>query len=314
MPTPNPSAGALAPTEVPKTEAAAAKSSSTMSQTADAVLDLLRHRKNFRGIALVLSLIVFVASFAVVWYCWFGLIPAVWNWGFVFGWQAIPAFVALIFLATLPIYAPVGTALIVTRIVGLYAEEADSEVSDAVGRASTAQREAEKYLQQELGENGKSGLVPLMGYSRVQLESYYEIGLTQTQRSFRYSVIAMWIGFFLIVSGIAYQVFPFQQFGIPEAKTDLAFVSIAGGAIIEVISALFLWVYRSSIVQLTYFYNRQIYNHGVLMAYLIAQTMENGDDTKKLIIEKMLSQNWAIARPDAPSSAGIKNLVSKGGG
>ncbi len=276
-------------------------------------MSLLRGSKKFRATALIFAVSLFLASFLLVLYCWFNLLPQVWNWGFsALHWKVIPGFVAVMFLAILPIYAPFLTGIGCVKILSLYGEEVESQLSLAVNRASQAQGEAEEYLQRQLGTEHSAGLVPLMRYSRVQLESYYKIGLNQTQRSFRYSITAMWIGFFIIILGIVYQVVPFEEYGLPKANTDIKMISLAGGGIVELISALFLWVYRSSIAQLTYFYNRQIYNHGVLMAYRIAQTMDQGDDTKKMIVEKMMSQAWTVERPGAPSGAGFKKLIHGG--
>lgn len=149
--------------------------------------------------------------------------------------------------------------------------------------------------------------MPLLRYSRVQLEAYYEIGLTQTQRSFRYSVIAMWIGFSVIVSGIVIRVVDLGKFGVRPLDSDVSTLIIVSGAIIEVISALFLWVYRSSIRQLTYFYNRQLYNHSVLMSQRIAETMTSADEVKKTIIEQLLDRSWTFEPDTLPSG---KSLLS----
>ena len=100
------------------------------------------------------------------------------------------------------------------------------------------------------------------------MKAYCKIGLTPTQRRFRYSLIAMWIGFTVILLGILLQVVDvdlLSKIGIRRLETNVTALVILSGAIIEVISAFFVWVYRTSIKQLNYFYNRQMYNHSVLM-------------------------------------------------
>ena len=56
----------------------------------------------------------------------------------------------------------------------------------------------------------------------------------------------------------------------------------------ELVSALFLFIFRSSTNQLTYFYNRQIFIHNALLSYKMATSMEEPDTAKRMIIEKIL--------------------------
>ncbi len=265
---------------------------------------LLATHPVFRNIALVVCIALIPVAFVIVWFAWFKLLPDLWNWAFTeFSPKSIVGGFGVFFLALLPIYAPIGAFLAVAYVMEVYADEAAKKVRLVLERGSTQQASAED----ELAMQDKTGLVPLLRYSRVQLEAYYGIGLTQTQRSFRYSIIAMWIGFGVIVSGIVIRVIDLDRFGLRPLDTDVSTLIIVSGAIIEVISALFLWVYRSSVRQLTYFYNRQMYNHSVLMSQRIADTMTNADDVKKMIIEKLLDRSWTLEPDTLPSG---KSLLS----
>lgn len=265
---------------------------------------LLATHPVFRNIALVVCVALIPLAFVVVWFAWFKVLPGVWDWGFAeFSLKSIFGGFAVFFLALLPIYAPIGAFLAVAYVMEIYADEAAKKVNLLLERGSTQQANAED----ELAAQDKTGLVPLLRYSRVQLEAYYGIGLSQTQRSFRYSIIAMWIGFGVIVSGIVIRVVDLDHFGLRPLDTDVSTLIIVSGAIIEIISALFLWVYRSSVRQLTYFYNRQLYNHSVLMSQRIADTMTNADEVKKMIIEKLLDRSWTLEPDTLPSG---KSLLS----
>jgi hypothetical protein len=66
-------------------------------------------------------------------------------------------------------------------------------------------------------------------------------------------------------------------------------------------------VYRTSIRQLTYFYNRQMYNHSVLMCQRIADGMKESDPVKKTIVEKVLDRSWVLEKEALPSG---KQLLS----
>src|SRR5262249_52335417 len=155
-----------------------------------------------------------------------------------------------------------------------------------VEEISREQSEAEK----ELEKTDRVGLVPLVRYSRKQLEAYYTIGLNQTQRSFRYSVVAMWLGFTVILIGLAYQILPFELFfpGNVAKNADITLTALAGGTVVEIIAALFLWVYRTSIHLLTYYYDRQMHIHNVILCYRMAESTKEPDGIVRSIVEEVL--------------------------
>ena len=260
-----------------------------------------------RNAALVLSLSLFPLSIALIWFLWFKVLPIVWVWAFAtFTLKSVVGAFAVLFLAILPIYGPVGAFIATAYVLEVYADEAAKKIRLVVAHGSSLQSNVED----ELAKHDRSGLVPLLRYSRVQLESYYAIGLTQTQRSFRYSIVAMWIGFAVILSGIVIRVIDLDRFGLRPLDGDISTLIIVSGAIIEVISALFLWVYRSSVRQLTYFYNRQMYNHSVLMSQRIADTMKDSDEIKKIIVEKLLDRSWAFEPDTLPSAQALLSFRS----
>ena len=82
--------------------------------------------------------------------------------------------------------------------------------------------------------------------------------------------------------------------------TSSRIFALAGGTVIEAISAFFLWVYSRSVTQLTYFYNRQIFNHSVLFCTTIASTMSDSEAAKAVIIDKVLSQSWDVPGVNPP--------------
>jgi len=265
---------------------------------------LLIAKPPLRNLALVLGIVLIPVSVVALWYVWFKVLPPVWDWGFPgLSFRNIPGFFGVFFLAILPVYAPIGAVLLVVWVLQSYAVIATAAVTQAVERGSRELGE----IEDDLAETDTSGLVHLLRYSRVQLEAYYRIGLTQTQRSFRYSVIAMWIGFGVIVAGIVIRVVDLQNFGLRAPDTDISTLVIGAGTIIEMVSALFLWVYRTSIRQLTYFYNRQMYNHSVLMCQRIADGMKESDPVKKTIVEKVLDRSWVLENEALPSG---KQLLS----
>jgi len=246
----------------------------------------LRLNKSFRIPALsVVILVILAAIVGIGFSCWYLWLPPLWKWGFEpTTWRSIFSVLGALYLVIIP-FIPLASIEFIGDIINLYIEEQEELVSEKF----SALYKGQESIEIELKNNDKAGLIPIIRYSRLQLEAYYRIGLDQTHRSFRYSIIAMWIGFVVIISGVGINFLPTSFRSLFEVS-NVRDISIAGGTVIEIISALFLWVYRSSINQLTYFYNRQMDNHNVLICQRIAETMENSDETKKVIIEKILDR------------------------
>lgn len=247
-------------------------------------IKFLHLNKKFRIPAVFfLVLLALVAMVGLIYLCWYKLLPSLWSWGFEpTTWRSIFSVLGAFYLVFIPvipviIFEPIG------NIINLYLNEQEEKIANKFFELDRGQQNIET----ELERNDKAGLIPLIRYSRLQLEAYYRIGLDQTHRSFRYSIIAMWVGFIVIISGVGINFLPTSIRELFSAS-NVNDISIAGGIVIELISALFLWVYRSSINQLTYFYNRQMDNHNVLICQRIAETMEKSDDTKRVIIERIL--------------------------
>lgn len=273
------------------------------------LVKFLEKKKRYRTPIVITLLICYPASLIVFYLCWFMGIPYLVEWanGSNIIWLSwIPAAFGIFLLAFIPIWTFMGLNSLFWSVVNISLNEEDHEVKKSMDKVLS---EEEKLLN-TVEKGDKSGLIPLIKYSRLQLEAYYTIGLSQTRKSFRYSVIAMWIGFVFLIIGFTTYFIPVEKLGL-ERPENINTALIAVGAIIEFISALFLWVYRSSTSQLTYLYNRQMYTHSVVMCYKIAESMTNGaDEAKQKIVEKVLEKTWSIERPASPNSKGIKDLIT----
>jgi len=264
----------------------------------------------------VLMLLGVAGAVLLLWY----VVPQVWSWGTQpftaeLSWETlkvVPALLGILFLCGLAMMAVAGPGGAAIKILAWYAEAPAAELSRQVDALAAQQEAKERQLEQA----DPTGLVHLVTYSRMQLQAYYRMGLTQTQRSFRYSIIAMWLGFAVILIGLLYQVVPLpaswsallDSSGGPAAKADLRVVALAGSTVIELIAALFLWVYRSSIAQLKYFYDRQMHIHNVVMCHRIAGAMKEPDATLAKIVDKVLERTWATELLAQPSGKVLSEL------
>jgi hypothetical protein len=286
----------------------------TRPERESAVVLLLRRKPRWRLWALLLSVIAVLLGLTAMAAVWMYVIPAVWHWsvaplaqGLTWEWvKVVPGLFGLIFMFAVSIWLPGGPMVLLTHVLRVFAEESEEQLARRVDELGEGLAQAES----ELEKADPAGLVPIVRYSRAQLEAYYKIGLTQTQRSFRYSVIAMWLGFIVILAGLAYQVLPMEHL-FPAAgppRIDITLAAIGGSVVIELIAALFLWVYRSAISQLTYFYNRQLHIHNVLLCFRMAGAMKEPDDTVRAIIDRVLEPHSPLEQQPLPSGRVLGEL------
>jgi hypothetical protein len=289
-----------------------------------------RNDRSWRlGAVIALSFVLILALAADAWIC-LQSFPHLWAWGFErnrgLEWEAfLPYTVALLgcfFLFGAVITIPSVPFSGLWQVVSLYFDENEKDFKEKLDTAKQAQLAVEEELK-EIEHDDSTGLIQVVKYSRLQLEQYYTIGLRQTKLSFFYSILAMWIGFVMMLAGTLPVIIPSLQphpaGGQAAGQSfSVSVVVSAGGLVIELISAMFLWMYRSSIGQLTYFYNRQMHLHNILVCFRIAASMKKDDepkalDAKGLIVEKVLESTWTVERPDAPSSRGLQDMLGGGG-
>ena len=204
-----------------------------------------------------------------------------------------------------------GASSLTSFLADISISKEDVKVQEAQKSVHETEREAIDKLEQ----TDAAGLLPLLKYSRAQLEAYYAVGLSQTRRSFFHAVLAMWLGFILLLVGIALYVAPVEKLGLKPPAQEFNILILSGAAIIEFISALFLWVYRSTTAQLTYFYNRQMYSHTAILCFRMASAMEKdkADHSRSAIVKKLLDWNEKPERPPLEGSKAFRSLLTSGG-
>jgi len=251
--------------------------------------------------------VVFLVTLPAFYLFWIVLIPDLWNWIFEGWWHFLPAFIGLTFVISIPIWVVMHAINCTNYLLDIYFIIEDSDAR----KARETARETEEAAIQRFRGSDTGDLLELLKNSRTDLEAYYTTGINQSRRSFRNSVLAMWLGFILLLCGLALYVAPVEQIGldIPDAAT-FNFLIIGGAAIIEFISALFLWVYRSTSVQLNNLYDREMYAHTVVLCYKIASTLKDPDESKKAIIEKVMDRQWSFGTVEKPGSNNFQKLIT----
>lgn len=267
--------------------------------------------KPYRKLAgvLVFAVLFFVEVILIYSWVWPNFVLALWNWGkqawYCWIIAGIIDFILIILIIAFVWFTSIDKII---KIITWYAEE---ETSKAEVTIQKYEKEEEK-IAAKIGEKDDSGLLPAIRYSGETLKTYYGISIKQTRRSFLFSVIAMFIGFFIILTGIASTFGFLEPFFRDIEPTDINNIVIAGGILAETISALFLWVYNKSSSQLTYFYNRQIHAHNIILAFRIADTMSETakDETKQEIVKNILEVSMAPQTEiKLPGGSGFKKLL-----
>jgi hypothetical protein len=272
----------------------------------DRAVIFLRSSRWAKIFAWVVVLLAWVATLGVAWLCWYLGFAEIWNWtkGDIF--KSIAALFGSMFLFAIPFWAAMLAYQVTIFAAELSFDEDDKPIQDA--REQLVQSEANAIAQLESAD--QAGLLPLLRYSRAQLDAYYVMSLAQTRRSFVNAAIAMWLGFAILVTGIALYIGPVEQLGIARPSLEASSLVIIGAVIVEIISALFLWVYQSTISQLTFYYRRQMQSHTAILCYRIAAGMKNGEAAKLEIIRHLLQNAELPERRALPSGKRMAGLLN----
>lgn len=273
------------------------------------LLSLTSRYKAVMYACIALAFLLWVAVIPVIYLSWM-MGAWVWDWAESSVVRSAVALFASFFLFCLPVWtgmAAAGYGRVMARI-------AVSPEATRLLAASERVRETEEDAINRLESTDEAKLLPLLRYSRAQLDAYYTVGLAQTRRSFYSAVVAMWLGFAILIFGVALYVGPVERLGIDRPGADFSLVILASATIVEFISALFLWVYRSTIGQLTYYYRLQMRSHTAILCFRMAGTMGNADATKATIISSILDSSLVPERPPAPGSAGFGMLLRPAAG
>jgi hypothetical protein len=117
------------------------------------------------------------------------------------------------------------------------------------------------------------GDVQEIAASQIQLlTSYYDLVLGQARRSFRWALIAAGIGLGFFLASLAFLLLMQLQ--------NVATVSLISGALIEVISAINFYLYKTTSDQLANFHTRLDLTQRFLLANSICDSLE-GDIKSK---------------------------------
>ena len=117
------------------------------------------------------------------------------------------------------------------------------------------------------------------------LSSFYDLSLSQAQRSFRWALIASMTGLIFFLMAIAFMIFR------NGAVADIALIS---GGIIELIAALNFYLYNRTLAQLTLFQGRLETTQRFLLANSLTESLgdEFRDKTRAQLISQLANSQY----------------------
>ena len=155
----------------------------------------------------------------------------------------------------------------------------------------TTKREAEEVdsaIAKTL-ENIKSSetVIDLMIQNVAELKGYYVISKQQANRSFMSALTICFLGFTLFASGIVISFF---------SNENILIYTTVAGSIVEIVSGLFFWLYKSSTKQLNIYHERLGATEKYLTAIQLVDKMDNStkDDAYRFLIESLVRHNSPI--------------------
>lgn len=123
--------------------------------------------------------------------------------------------------------------------------------------------------------------------SQIELLSrFYDLSLSQAQRSFRWALISGVIGFLFLLGAIV---------SVWSGHQDFTLVTLASGVVIEFISTINFYLYNKTITQLTLFQGRLEITQRFLLANSLCESLgeELRDTTRAALINKLASTHSA---------------------
>lgn len=169
-------------------------------------------------------------------------------------------------------------------------QESDHKISVEDTKAA---KEASDLSREQLEQS--KDVVSLMINNVSELREYYVISKRQANRAFTSTLIICILGFVIFIVGIILSAVIGQE---------LALYTTISGGIVEVISGLFFWLYKSATNQLNLYHERLGYTEKYLTAMQLAENIspERKDETYRYIIEMVLLDNSSHIRKNTEMS------------
>ncbi|RIK81745.1 MAG: hypothetical protein DCC68_07940 [Planctomycetota bacterium] len=216
----------------------------------------------------------------------------------------VPEQLRIAFLAAMAMSALAVLLCLVSYLLELPTEAIEVQAELAPLRV---EREA---IQRRLAAHDEPGdVLQSIQLSLNQLSEYYTISKGQARGSFRVSVAAMILGFVTLIGGV--WLFFFQSSDTRVAT--VATLSAIGGVLSQFLAASYFYLYRTTIAQMNYFYDRLVSLQDTMLSIRLCEGIDDKPLQlalkEKIVVALLAQQSRAVPSATAglPSSAEAAN-------
>lgn len=152
---------------------------------------------------------------------------------------------------------------------------------------------------QQFSEAEINDILKLMRRNVAELKEYYTINKQQARNAFTSAIIVCFLGFIIFASGVVVSYFS-------NNNNTIIVYSTISGAIVEIISGLFFWLYSQSLKQINLFHESLRNSEKFLTAVHLAERVT---DSNRDIIYAYIIQS--IFKSEAPLELSKERILSK---
>ncbi len=141
-----------------------------------------------------------------------------------------------------------------------------------------------KTVEESIGVDDDIDIMKLMFSNLKELREYYVISKRQANKTFSASIFVCFLGVVIYSLGIVFTCLLNQ---------DISLISIISGTTVEIISALFFWMYSKSMSQLNIYHKRLSETEKYLITIQLVERIskESLDSELHFIIESILKNS-----------------------
>jgi hypothetical protein len=190
----------------------------------------------------------------------------------------------------------VAVVLAIAAYVGIFVVQYAAAAS--IRRQSLRATESTTPLIRELSraEGVDDYFSKLIQINLKNMEQYYTMVGTQTDKSYRLTRSAAIIGFAVLIAGVIIGLVQQSAKGVPAA-------TMAGGAVIQFISAIFFYIYNRTIRQLDVYHERLVSVQDTMLALKVAQVITNPEKKDSTMSELTRALTGKLALRTSAESA-----------
>lgn len=160
-------------------------------------------------------------------------------------------------------------------------------------------REERSKIEERLVSQPKPDVMDTIQLNLSQLNEYYIINKSQARNSFRFSVFAVVVGLAMLV--ISIWMFALQQTSNPQ----MAVITGISGVLIQFIGGAYFYLYRTSLVQLNYFFHQLVKMQDTMLSVRLCEQVAPEDRQnalrEKVILTLLERSSLSMASIEIPS-------------